>query len=211
MTFEPWPLSANKRQFAKMALCCGKVSLRLLCLLLIPACNCHPQGSSSSVCDVRGGQCPCRANVIGRRCDQCAPGTYGLGPSGCRGAAAAPSWTVCVCVCVCVPSLSLSLSPSLSSAPPACGCSLEGSASRLCDGSTGQCSCHAGALGKQCDGCRPGHWGFPNCRPCQCHGRAAQCDQRTGSCIACRANTGGERCQRSEVKPGPATASWGRR
>lgn len=52
---------------------------------LSAACDCDLQGSVSSMCDVRGGQCRCRPNVIGRRCDQCAPGTYGFGPSGCVG------------------------------------------------------------------------------------------------------------------------------
>uniref|UniRef100_A0A8C6TM75 Laminin, beta 2 (laminin S) n=1 Tax=Neogobius melanostomus TaxID=47308 RepID=A0A8C6TM75_9GOBI len=47
------------------------------------ACQCDPQGALSSLCDVRGGQCHCRQNVMGRRCDQCAPGTYGFGPNGC--------------------------------------------------------------------------------------------------------------------------------
>ena len=48
-------------------------------------CECDPIGSISSICDEFGGQCECRPNVIGRRCDQCAPGTYGFGPSGCSG------------------------------------------------------------------------------------------------------------------------------
>lgn len=61
------------------------VSLLSPPLLPPPACDCDPQGSVSSLCDVRGGQCRCRPNVIGRRCDQCAPGTYGFGPSGCIG------------------------------------------------------------------------------------------------------------------------------
>ena len=48
------------------------------------ACECDPQGSLSSVCDPNGGQCQCRPNVVGRRCDRCAPGTFGFGPSGCK-------------------------------------------------------------------------------------------------------------------------------
>ena len=46
-------------------------------------CDCDPTGSKSNICDEFGGQCECKENVIGRRCDQCAPGTYGFGPNGC--------------------------------------------------------------------------------------------------------------------------------
>ncbi|EMP30085.1 cAMP-dependent protein kinase type II-alpha regulatory subunit [Chelonia mydas] len=38
--------------------------------------------------------CPCKPHVIGRRCDQCAPGTYGLGPSGCSRCACSPEGSV---------------------------------------------------------------------------------------------------------------------
>lgn len=47
-------------------------------------CSCDPTGSLSTNCDILGGQCTCKTNVVGRRCDRCAPGTYGFGPSGCR-------------------------------------------------------------------------------------------------------------------------------
>lgn len=35
------------------------------------ACHCHINGSVSEICDSRTGQCECKANVIGRRCDVC--------------------------------------------------------------------------------------------------------------------------------------------
>lgn len=41
-------------------------------------------GSLSLECDPNGGQCQCKPNVVGRRCDKCAPGTFGFGPEGCQ-------------------------------------------------------------------------------------------------------------------------------
>ncbi|VDM17994.1 unnamed protein product [Wuchereria bancrofti] len=46
-------------------------------------CECDATGSRSGICSGKGGQCDCKPNVIGRRCDRCAVGTYGFGPSGC--------------------------------------------------------------------------------------------------------------------------------
>lgn len=48
-------------------------------------CQCDPTGSVSALCSSLGGACQCKANVVGRRCDRCAPGTFGFGPEGCRG------------------------------------------------------------------------------------------------------------------------------
>lgn len=47
-------------------------------------CGCDPTGSKSAICDSLGGQCTCKLNVVGRKCDECAPGTYGFGPEGCQ-------------------------------------------------------------------------------------------------------------------------------
>ncbi|XP_077998074.1 laminin subunit beta-1-like [Glandiceps talaboti] len=46
-------------------------------------CDCDPTGAVSTVCSGIGGNCECKPNVVGRRCDRCAPGTYGFGPQGC--------------------------------------------------------------------------------------------------------------------------------
>lgn len=49
------------------------------------ACECDPTGSLNSECEPAGGQCLCKPNVVGRKCDRCAPGTYNFGPAGCSG------------------------------------------------------------------------------------------------------------------------------
>ncbi|CAF0763256.1 unnamed protein product [Adineta steineri] len=46
-------------------------------------CKCNPDGSESSVCDKFTGQCRCKPNRGGLRCDQCPPGTYG-DPNACQ-------------------------------------------------------------------------------------------------------------------------------
>lgn len=46
-------------------------------------CDCNPTGSNSLICDWMGGSCQCKANIVGRKCDECAPSTYGFGPNGC--------------------------------------------------------------------------------------------------------------------------------
>ena len=44
--------------------------------LLWTACQCSAAGAVSSMCAAFGGACECRANIIGRQCDQCKPGFY---------------------------------------------------------------------------------------------------------------------------------------
>nr|AFI99116.1 seven transmembrane protocadherin flamingo [Clytia hemisphaerica] len=45
-------------------------------------CNCLLEGSESSVCDKKTGQCKCKANVIGMKCDKC-PGAWQEITNGC--------------------------------------------------------------------------------------------------------------------------------
>lgn len=76
-----------------------------------------------------------------------------------------------------------------------CECSVAGSLSTFCDAVSGQCHCIPGVVGRQCNKCEKGYYNFPNCLPCKCNGRADECDDVTGACLQCRANTGGNHCE----------------
>lgn len=41
-------------------------------------CGCHEAGATGPTCEAFGGQCPCRAHVIGRDCSRCATGYWGF-------------------------------------------------------------------------------------------------------------------------------------
>ena len=78
-----------------------------------------------------------------------------------------------------------------------CNCHEIGSRDRFCnDDQSGQCTCIENVSGRQCDMCRPGFWGFPQCRSCQCNGNADTCNPLTGKCENCRDNTDGDFCER---------------
>ncbi|NXY37737.1 LAMB2 protein, partial [Pomatorhinus ruficollis] len=114
------------------------------------SCDCDPAGSlDGGACDghtdvalgMIAGQCRCKENVAGPRCDRCRHGAYGLShgdPQGCQPCRCDPRGTV--------------------------------AGSSPCDPISGDCYCKRFVSGRSCSQCVPEFWGLSydlgGCRPC---------------------------------------------
>uniref|UniRef100_A0A8C0FLZ4 Laminin subunit beta 4 n=1 Tax=Bubo bubo TaxID=30461 RepID=A0A8C0FLZ4_BUBBB len=148
------------------------------------ACKCNPQGSLNASCSKLGGQCQCKANVVGRCCDTCSAGSYGFGFHGCYACECHPQGslsTLCDQVtgqCSCrreVDGQRCSRCLAGYFGFPHCRpCPCNGYA-ELCDPVTGVClNCHSFTTGSHCERCMDGYYGNPlkgePCHPCMCPG-----------------------------------------
>ncbi|XP_054854563.1 multiple epidermal growth factor-like domains protein 9 [Eublepharis macularius] len=80
-----------------------------------------------------------------------------------------------------------------------CNCSSVGSMGlNDCNTTTGQCKCHKGYTGQQCNGCEAGYYpelSSARCLPCGCHstGSASSSCDNSGRCL-CKAGATGPKC-----------------
>uniref|UniRef100_A0A915MXT1 Laminin subunit beta-1 n=1 Tax=Meloidogyne javanica TaxID=6303 RepID=A0A915MXT1_MELJA len=190
------------------------------------SCDCDLTGSTSGICNAKGGQCECKPNVVGRRCDRCAAGTYGFGPSGC---------TPCNCdsvgalsnacdkqsgQCVCrergiTGRQCDQCQPGFWNFPECRTCQCNGHAS-ICEQRTGACmDCRNLTDGAHCERCVDGYYGDPRlgvgipCKPCPCPGGPGSGYQHADTCyiapqnqsVVCNCKHGyiGQYCDQCEV------------
>ncbi|XP_004635889.1 laminin subunit alpha-1 [Octodon degus] len=122
------------------------------------ACNCSHEGSIGSQCDLLSGQCPCKTQFGGQRCDQCSLGYRNF-----------PDCVPCAC------DLRGTLATTCALDPGVCSCAEE----------TGACSCKENVIGRQCSECREGTFALRaddprGCTPCFCFGLSHDCRELEG-------------------------------
>ncbi|KAK7503934.1 hypothetical protein BaRGS_00004666, partial [Batillaria attramentaria] len=182
-------------------------------------CDCSVQGSSTSQCDQRTGQCYCRSRFTGRQCDRCERG-YGDVTQGCVR-----------CSCSMTGSFSQDCDPVTGQCQcrsgiggircnrcaegyfgfsqrgcQRCDCYGPGTNEGTpCDPRSGRCICLPRVTGQRCDQCQSGYYGVDSgrgCVECACNRVGAtsyECDQRTGQC-SCQSGIGGRSCD--QCQPG---------
>ncbi|CAL8083648.1 unnamed protein product [Calicophoron daubneyi] len=195
------------------------------------SCDCGPGTKLSGTlrkaadCDMNTGQCRCAPHVIGRQCNECEPGYFGVTEEGCKVCPSCPNGQVCdqkTGKCICPPNTQgdrcEECTPGSWDYNPITGCKLcncsdvgaEPDSAESCDLQSGQCACKSGFTGRACNECEAGHYGYPHCEKCDCdpNGTLRQndtvvtvtaCNKTDGSCL-CKPNVQGERCD--QCKPG---------
>lgn len=182
-------------------------------------CTCNTAGTfdGRDTCDSSDGQCLCKTNVIGLRCDTCRPNTTSLSadnPDGCEGCSCNSIGAVSsVCdtatgQCTCKPGVTgvrcdqcmPGFTGLSSTGCVACSCNPLGSSNNTCDPVSSQCPCLTNIVGATCNTCAAGFFNISaGCLACDCTaagtvgGVTASCDQTTGQC-PCKSNVQGRTC-----------------
>ncbi|XP_055981989.1 laminin subunit alpha-2 [Sorex fumeus] len=173
-------------------------------------CRCNANGSFSDVCNTKTGQCECRPNVQGWRCDECKPKTFGLQsgrgcvPCNCNSFGSKSFDCEENGQCWCQPGVTGKKCDRCAhgyfkfqeGGCTACDCAHLGN---NCDPKTGRCICPPNTVGEKCSKCAPNTWGhsiITGCKACNCSTEGSldfQCNINTGQCN-CHPKFSGAKC-----------------
>ncbi|CAH0382822.1 unnamed protein product [Bemisia tabaci] len=169
-------------------------------------CQCNIEGSLNFECSQFGGQCKCRPNVIGRRCELCETGYYGFPnckPCDCPAKLCEQNTGACLCPQnvigeKCTECKEYTYGFDLLVGCTDCACNEQGvkNGNLQCDLLNGTCDCKDHVVGRACDHCMDGNWAFPHCVACQCDLRGTIpeiCNQNNAECF-CKLNVEGPAC-----------------
>jgi len=181
-------------------------------------CNCNVDGTvgGSAQCNRVNGQCSCKSNVMGLRCNQCIDGTTGLdgsNPDGCSmcqcdalGSTGCDSLGTCQCKSGVTGTRCDQCEDGFynltSTGCQPCQCHLVGAVSTACDKSLGNCTCIDNVHGNLCDECDNGLYNISQgCIDCGCNmaGSISDTCDSNGQCL-CKSNVYGRICD--ECIPG---------
>uniref|UniRef100_A0A8C5L6X3 Laminin subunit beta-3 n=1 Tax=Jaculus jaculus TaxID=51337 RepID=A0A8C5L6X3_JACJA len=151
-------------------------------------CDCSILGSRRDTpCDQESGRCLCLPNVVGPKCDQCAPNYWKLASGqGCEPCACDPRNSLSPqcnqftgqCPCregfggLTCSSAALRQCPDktygdMATGCRACDCDFRGTEGPGCDKASGRCICRPGLTGRRCDQCQRGYCDrYPSCVAC---------------------------------------------
>ncbi|XP_013375386.1 PREDICTED: usherin isoform X1 [Chinchilla lanigera] len=190
-------------------------------------CNCNTSGTVDGdiTCHPNSGQCNCKANALGRRCDNCNSGFKFLrsfnddGCEPCRCNLHGSVNKICNPVsgqCECKKGVKGLRCDTCrehfygldATGCKACDCDAAGSVpGTVCDAETGQCLCKPSTGGRQCRDCVEGYFSRKHndsflCLPCNCEksgtvNGSLLCDKATGQC-PCRLGITGPLCNQCE-------------
>lgn len=171
----------------------------------------------ANICEKRTGQCPCLANVTGRRCDKCKSGhwnlTEGIGchdcqcdPSGSRNHECNPWTGQCDCkIGVGGQRCNECTEGFFGFSSDGCKrCSICAGEGQVCDPINGRCICPKNSRGLGCSQCVQGTWGWQprtGCKTCNCDkiGSIGQmCEPLKGQC-QCREGYAGRQCNECAI------------
>ncbi|XP_078086591.1 usherin [Mustelus asterias] len=186
-------------------------------------CNCNTSGTVNGdiTCHQNSGQCKCKANVIGIKCERCNFGFKLLNSSNSDGCESCdcningsenqfcnPYSGQCNCKAnsrgfQCDTCMDNFHGLDVGGCKP-CECDSAGSVlETICDPETGQCACKPNVGGQRCDACLDGYYALHAsnslaCLPCNCDtagtiNSSMDCDKSTGQC-PCKTNVTGLHC-----------------